>query len=93
MGVVHSGAQDDSSGFSFGTPFAFSVGGGLKFVPAKGRLQVRADVTDRIFKLSYPDSYYRLATDNTAVLPATTSKSFYTHHTALTVGVSYLFGR
>lgn len=93
LGLVSSSAKDDSSGFSFGTPFAFSIGGGLKFVPNGGRLALRADVTDRIFKLSYPDSYYRLATDNTAVLPRTTSSPFYTHHTALTVGVSYLFRR
>ena len=93
VGIVSSRAKDDSSGFAFGTPFAFSLGGGLKFVPVGGRLQFRADVTDRIFKLSYPDAYYRLASDNTAVLPRTTASSFYTHHTAFTVGVSYRFAR
>jgi hypothetical protein len=92
LGVVSSSAKDDSSGYSFGTPFAFTFGGGLKFVPG-GRFQLRADVTDRVFKLSYPDSYYRLASDNTSVLTDVTPRSFYTHHTALTVGVSYLFGR
>ena len=92
-GVVSSKARDDSSGFAFGTRFAFVIGGGLKFVPANSRFQVRADYTDRIFKLDYPDAYYRTASDNTAVLPGTTAKSFYTHHTALTVGVSYLFRR
>lgn len=92
LGVVSSSAKDDSSGFSFGTPFAFTFGGGLKFVPG-GRLQLRMDVTDRVFKLSYPDSYYRNASDNTSVLDESTARSFYTHHAALTVGVSYLFGR
>ncbi|MEO7713234.1 MAG: hypothetical protein ABIV10_09985 [Gemmatimonadaceae bacterium] len=92
LGALSSSAKDDSSGFKFGTPFAFNFGGGLKFVPG-GKLQLRADITDRVFKLSYPDSYYRKASDNTAVLPETTPRSFYTHHAALTVGVSYLFGR
>ena len=92
LGVVTSRAKDDSSGYSFGTPFAFTFGGGLKFVPG-GRLQLRMDVTDRVFKLTYPDSYYRKASDNTSVLEDPTPRSFYTHHTALTVGVSYLFGR
>jgi hypothetical protein len=92
LGVLNSRAKDDSSGFSFGTPFAFNFGAGLKFVPG-GRLQLRMDVTDRVFKLSYPDSYYRKASDNTSVLEDPTPRSFYTHHTALTVGVSYLFGR
>jgi hypothetical protein len=93
LGILSSRAAEDSSGFSFGTPFAFSLGGGLKFVPDGGRVQLRADLTDRIFKLRYPDSYYRLASDNTAVLPTTTANSFYTHHLAMTVGLSYRFGR
>lgn len=92
LGVVHSAAKDDSTGYSFGTPFAFVFGGGVKYVPG-GRFQLRADVTDRVFKQNYTDAYYRLATDNTAVLPGTTKRSFYTHHTALTVGLSYLFAR
>ena len=93
IGVVSSAAKDDSSGFSFGTPFAFTLGAGVKLVPAHGRLQLRADITDRIFKLGYPDSYYRQASDLTQVLDTSVPKSFYTHHTALTVGVSYLLGR
>ena len=94
IGLLRSSAADDSSGFRFGTPFAFSFGGGLKLVPGRpGRVQLRVDVTDRVFKLSYPDSYYRLASDNTAVLDRSTPKSFYTHHAAFTLGVSYLFGR
>jgi hypothetical protein len=92
LGVVSSNAKDETSGFAFGTPFAFTFGGGVKLVPG-GRLQLRADLTDRVFKLSYPDSYYRLASDNTAVLDAQTARSFYTHHLGLTVGVSYLFAR
>lgn len=92
VGLVASGAADDSSGFAFGTPFAFTLGGGVKLV-SRGRWQLRTDVTDRIFRLRYPDAYYRLASDNTAVLSESTARSFYTHHTALTVGVSYLFAR
>lgn len=92
LGIMQSTAKDDSSGYKFGTPFAFHFGGGLKFVPG-GRFQLRADVTERLFKQSYPDSYARLASDNTAVINDRTPRTFYTHHTALTVGVSYLFSR
>jgi hypothetical protein len=92
LGIVASGAKDDSTGYSFGTPFAFVFGGGVKYVPG-GRFQVRADVTDRVFKQNYTDAYYRPATDNTAVLPSSTSRNFYTHHTVFTVGLSYLFSR
>jgi hypothetical protein len=93
IGLMASPAKDDSSGYAFGTPFAFNFGGGLKFVPGGRRFQVRADVTERVFKQTYPDSYFRLATDNTAVLQDPTPRKFYTHHTQLTVGVSYLFAR
>jgi hypothetical protein len=92
VGIMQSSAKDDSSGYKFGTPFAFTFGGGLKFVPG-GRFQLRADITERVFKQNYPDSYARPASDNTAVIPESTPRSFYTHHTGLTVGVSYLFSR
>lgn len=93
IGLVHSSAADATpGGFTYGTPFAFTFGGGVKFVPL-GHFQVRADVTDRVFKLTYPASYYVPAIDNTAVLPLTTATSFYTHNLGLTLGVSYLFGK
>jgi hypothetical protein len=92
IGVVSSSAKDATSGYTFGTPFAFTFGGGVKVVPG-GRVQLRADLTDRVFKLSYPDTYYRLASDNTAVLDASVPRSFYTHHLGMTLGLSYLFGR
>ena len=91
IGVVHSQAADDTTGYKFGTPFAISLGGGLKFV-SSGRLQVRADVGTRLFKQKYPDAYYRTTSDNTAVL-VDTPRSVWTRHSLLTVGVSVLFDR
>src|SRR5215207_5789511 len=71
IGVVLSPeAKDETSGYSFGTPFAISFGGGLKFV-SRGRLQLRADVGERLFKQKNPDAFYRTASDNTAVLTDT----------------------
>jgi hypothetical protein len=90
-GVVSSEAKDEASGYTFGTPFAFTFGGGLKFV-SRGRLQMRADVGERLFKQKYPDTFYQPASDNTAVL-TTESRSFWTNQTLLTVGVSVLFNR
>jgi hypothetical protein len=92
LGLVRSAAKDDSSGYGFGTPFAFVFGGGVKYVRA-GRWQLRTDLTERVFKQTYPDSYYRPVGDQPAVLPTSTAKSFYTHHAAFTLGVSYLFAR
>ena len=91
LGVLHSTAKDDPDGYKFGTPFAITVGGGLKFV-AGGRLQLRADVGERLFKQKYPDAYYKTTSDNTAVL-TNTPRSIWTSHTLLTLGVSLLFDR
>jgi len=91
IGVVHSQAADDTTGYKFGTPFAISLGGGLKLV-GRGRMQVRADVGTRLFKQKYPDAYYRTTSDNTAVL-VDTPRSVWTRHSLLTVGVSFLFDR
>ena len=91
VGVATSPGADDPSGYKFGTPFAISVGGGLKFVPG-GRIQFRADVGERLFKQKYPDSFYLNASDNTALL-TDAKRSFWTHQTLLTLGVSVLFDR
>ena len=91
VGVVHSRAADDTTGLKFGTPFAFSFGAGVKYVTG-GRVQLRVDVGDRLFRQKYPDAYYRTASDNTAVL-TDASRSYWTSHGLLTVGVSYLFDR
>lgn len=90
-GVVSSEAKDDVSGYSFGTPFAFTAGGGLKFV-SLGRLQVRADATSRWYKAKYPDSFFQASSDGTSVL-TTESRSFWARQTLLTVGASLLFDR
>jgi len=90
-GVATSKAADEPEGYKFGTPFAISFGAGLKFVTG-GRLQLRADAGERLFKQKYPDSYYKTASDNTAVL-TDTPKSYWTNHGLLTLGVSFLFDR
>jgi hypothetical protein len=91
VGVLTSRAADDSAGYKFGTPFAINFGAGLKFVTG-GRLQLRADVGERLFKQKYPDVYYRTASDNTAVL-TDTPRSYWTNHGIVTLGVSFLFDR
>lgn len=90
-GVVTSPASDDPSGYKFGTPFAITFGGGLKFVPG-GRLQIRADYGERLFKQKYPDSFFASTGNNTALLEDS-KRSFWTHHSLLTLGISVLFDR
>jgi len=91
VGLLSSEAKDDASGYSFGTPFAFTFGGGLKFV-SRGRFQMRADATERLYKQKYPDSFYKNSLDGTALL-TTQARSFWSNQTLLTVGASLLFDR
>ena len=91
VGVLVNNAADVLDGYKFGTPFAISFGAGLKFV-AGGRLQLRADVGERLFKQKNPDTFYTKASDNTAVL-TDSPRSYWTNHGLLTLGASFLFDR
>jgi hypothetical protein len=44
-GIASCGCNVDPDPYSFGTPFAFSFGGGLRYVPG-GRFQLRVDWND-----------------------------------------------
>jgi hypothetical protein len=80
----------DIGGYRFGTPFAISIGGGIRWVP-DGPFQVRVDVLDYLYQIRYPNSYFT----STGSLPPVRSgpQSVWTHNTALTIGASYQFFR
>lgn len=78
--------------FNVGTTFAFSLAGGLRFVPG-GRFQVRADAGTSIYKYKYPVSYYATTSDNTTVLDQRQAKEFWKRNLGLTLGASYLLFR
>lgn len=82
----------DVGGFKFGTTFAFSFGGGVRWTPG-GPFQLRADVADYLYQLTYPSTYYVKASDSTSVLRGSQPKSVWKHNVGLTVGASYLFFR
>lgn len=84
--------EGDVGGFSFGTRFALTLGAGVRYVPG-GRFQLRLDVTDNIYRLAYPNSYYRVASDQTRVLDPDQKQRLYTHNPSITLGVSYGFWR
>ncbi|HJU89579.1 MAG TPA: hypothetical protein VJ672_09310 [Gemmatimonadaceae bacterium] len=87
------GREVDDGGFNIGTPFALSVGAGVRYVPG-GRLAIRLDLTDHLYKLRYPTAYFVAPSeDSEPVLPANSSRSEWTHNPTLTIGLSYLFGR
>lgn len=90
-GIVSAFDDPDLGGYQFGTPFALNGSGGVRWVPG-GRWSLRADLTHRMYRVSYPQSYYQ-TTGGEAVLGAQESNSRWTHNPAITIGVSYLFDR
>ena len=83
-------SKADSGGFKFGTRFAFTWGGGVRYVPG-GRWSIRADLTNRMYQLGYPQTYYLEPTGGTPVVSATQAKSFWLNNPAFTLGISRLF--
>jgi hypothetical protein len=83
-------AEPDTGGFKFGTRFALNGGAGLRWVPG-GKWQVRADIKERMYTLSYPEAFYVAPAGGTAVIPSSQSKSFWTFNPAFTLGLSRLF--
>jgi hypothetical protein len=82
----------DVGAWRFGTPFALSFGGGIKWVPA-GNLQARVDFSDQLYQVKYPASYYITASDGTSVLTLGDPKNDWTSNFGLSFGLSYLFFR
>ncbi len=80
----------DTGGFRFGTRFAFNFGAGVRYLLG-GPWQIRADLKDRFYTIGYPESYYLVPTNGTAVLTPDQPKSIWLNNPALTLGLSYLF--
>jgi hypothetical protein len=93
LGIASDLEDADVGGFRLGTPFAVSLGAGLRWVPG-GNLQLRADVTDHLYQVKYPDTYFAAPSGGGAPVRGPTDKqNLWQHNVALTVGASYLFFR
>ena len=77
----------DVGNYRFGTPFAFNLGGGVRYV-TDGRWSLRVDVTDYLYRIKYPD-LYRFSAEGGPVLGPSDPSSQWTHNLALTAGASY----
>lgn len=99
LGVVSDlKTKPDTGDFKFGTRFALSFGGGIRWIPAASRWALRVDVTDRLYTIAYPNLYYNPPTPvggnrPPPILATDVSKSRWTNNAAVTLGVSYLFSR
>jgi hypothetical protein len=90
-GVASCGCTVKGDSYNFGTPFAFTFGGGLRYVPG-GRLQLTLDWNDYLYQLKYPADYYINPVGGTAAA-TNEARSFWKNNKALTFGASLLFFR
>ena len=91
MGVIGAFDERDEGGFRVGTPLALTGGAGVRWVPG-GQWHVRADLTHRMYRISYPQSYFQ-STVGEPVLGAQDSNSRWTHNPSLSISIGYLFDR
>jgi hypothetical protein len=93
VGIVSDFDDRDVGGFRLGTPFALTLGGGVRWVGG-GRLQLRVDATDHLFQVRYPNTYFTAPSATVpSIRPASAPQSQWRHNAALTIGASYLFWR
>jgi hypothetical protein len=90
-GVASCGCSVKGDSYTFGTPFAFTFGGGLRYVPG-GRVQLTLDWNDYLYQIKYPADYYIIPVGGTAAA-TNEARSFWKNNKALTFGASLLFFR
>lgn len=91
-GIAACGCTVANDPYTFGTPFAFTYGAGLRWIPA-GRIQLTADWQHYLYQLKYPTAYYLAPTGGTAAVSSNQARSFWKGNRALTIGASLLFFR
>jgi hypothetical protein len=93
-GIATCDCTVDKDPYTFGTPFAFSYGGGLRYAPG-GRFQITADLNYYLYQLKYPTEYYVVPSGigATAAVDGNQERSFWKTNRALTIGASLLFFR
>lgn len=91
-GIATCGCEVESDPYAFGTPFAFSFGAGVRYVPG-GRFQLRADWNNYLYQLKYPAAYYVATTGIPAAVSPSQRPTFWKNNRAFTLGASLLFFR
>lgn len=93
LGVASDLKKRDVGQYQFGTPFAFNLGAGVKWVPPGSSWQLRADVGNHFYQIRYPNTYYQTESGSAPILQPSQAKNFWKSNPSLTLGVSYLFFR
>lgn len=96
VGLISDLQQEDVGGFSLGTNLAISAGAGVRWVPRSGRLSLRADITDHLYRVRYPGLYYgdpTIPEGIPPVLDASVQRSRWTNNVSFTLGAAYQLWR
>lgn len=86
-GLASDFSKADTGNYKFGTKFAFTLGGNMRYMLKNG-WAIRADATNYFWRNAYPDSYYMTASDTTRVLTPDISKKAWGGTWALSLGVA-----
>ena len=90
--VTDNKAVSDSSQFKFGNRFSPVIGFGLKYAPERSRWTMRADITNRLYSVPYPQTF-RDTTPNVPRIVSTNTQNSWTRTTHFTLGLVREFGR
>ena len=83
----------DVGNYSFGTTFALTLGGGVRWVTG-GRLEIRADVTDYLYSYRYPGTYFAATqAGDMPVLGIDSPRTRWRHNAGLTIGATWRYRR
>jgi len=93
VGFMSDFKSADVGDFKYGTRFALTWGAAMRFVPG-GRYQLRADFSNRLTSIRYPDVYFRPTVAGvTPILAGKKDQSVWRNNPSISIGISYLFSR
>lgn len=86
-GLASDFAKADTGGYKFGTKFGFTGGASLRYM-LRNNWAVRVDATNYLWRNAYPDGYYAVASDTTAVLRPDVDKKSWKGTWGWTIGLA-----
>lgn len=92
LGLAAGFDKRDVGGYSFGTPFLLALRPGLKF-STNGKWQGRLDASNYFFRVRYPETYFIKTGADDPVLNPAAARNYWKRNLALTLGVTYAYGR
>lgn len=90
LGLASDFETRDAGGYRMGTNFMITLSGGVKWLIGNN-LQLRADVTDHMYQIRYPSTFFLVAQDGTRARRG--DDMVYTNNIALSLGLSFRFFR